>query len=187
MTLVPFTECCLKLGVDPKTLRFWLKAAHLSCCLHPADARLKCLTPDQLTQLAQLHNRPLPASTGATAALPSASPAPSDESFSAPVACGEVADLRQQLILLQALVSTLQTQVTELALALLRSSSSLLCSPLPLVSSPPAHAILAPTPRSVPAVRSAKAQAVRQASPAASQPPARHFKRASAGCRQHER
>jgi hypothetical protein len=45
MTLVPFADWCLWLGIDPKTFRLWLKAANLSCCLHPTDARLKCLTP----------------------------------------------------------------------------------------------------------------------------------------------
>ena len=29
MTLVPFADCCLWLGVDPKTLRLWLKQANL--------------------------------------------------------------------------------------------------------------------------------------------------------------
>ena len=60
MTLLPFADCCLWLGVDPKTLRLWLKAANLSCCLHPTDARLKCLTPSQLQHLADLHGRCLP-------------------------------------------------------------------------------------------------------------------------------
>jgi hypothetical protein len=62
MTLVPLTQCCLALGVDPKTLRLWLQAAQFSSCLHPADARLKCLTLPQLQQLAELHGRPLPCS-----------------------------------------------------------------------------------------------------------------------------
>lgn len=65
MALVPLSECCLLLGVDPKTLRLWLKTAHLSSCPHPADARLKCLTYDQLTQLAALHERRLPDSARA--------------------------------------------------------------------------------------------------------------------------
>jgi len=60
MTLLPLTDCCLLLGVDPKTLRLWLKAAHLCWTVHPSDARLKCLTQPQLAQLAQLHGRSLP-------------------------------------------------------------------------------------------------------------------------------
>ena len=38
MTLLPLTDCCLFLGVDPKTLRHWLQSAHLSWTLHPGDA-----------------------------------------------------------------------------------------------------------------------------------------------------
>src|SRR5260370_16842734 len=74
MTLVPFTECCLQLGIDPKTLRLWLKTAQLSWCLHPTDARLKCLTHDQLQQVAALHDRRLP--TTPPTVWPSAAPEP---------------------------------------------------------------------------------------------------------------
>lgn len=131
MTLVPLTECCLHLGIDPKTLRFWLKAAHLSCCLHPADARLKCLTHDQLIQLAHLHDRRLLLQASPAQALPPASPVPAIASSDGPSAdpspalvSREAVELRHQLTLLAAQVATLQAQVTELALALLRSSSS---------------------------------------------------------------
>jgi hypothetical protein len=123
MTLVPLTECCLYLGVDPKTLRLWLQAAQISCCLHPTDARLKCLTASQLQQLAELHGRHLPKAlpqttpdsmSGVQTAV-STLPEPSPISSSA-----LEADLRQQVSLLQQQVLTLHTQVTELALALLR-------------------------------------------------------------------
>lgn len=40
------------LGIDPKTLRNWLRHAHLHFVAHPTDARLKCLTPEQVQQLA---------------------------------------------------------------------------------------------------------------------------------------
>jgi hypothetical protein len=138
MILVPLTECCLQLGIDPKTLRLWLKTAHLSCCQHPTDARLKCLTHDQLTQLAALHDRHVPAL--AESGMPPAPIPPSLPTTSPPAALpsSEVADLRHQLALLQAQVLTLQTQVTELALALLRSTtaSSPVISP-PLCTPPP--------------------------------------------------
>lgn len=121
MTLVPLNECCLRLGVDPKTLRLWLKAAQLSCCLHPIDARLKCLTLAQLQQLAELHGRPLPSSLLGTApqtvAMSASAPA-ADLGPSLP----DTDDLHQQLNRLCQQVTTLQTQVTELALALLRQS-----------------------------------------------------------------
>lgn len=124
MTLLPLTDCCLLLGVDPKTLRLWLKAAHLSWTVHPGDARLKCLTQPQLQHLADLHGRflpcplPLPASPApgtATTAQPVTRTCPSTFPESSPEA-----DLRRLLTLLQTQVATLQEQVTHLALALLR-------------------------------------------------------------------
>ncbi len=158
MTLLPFTDCCLLLGVDPKTLRLWLTSAHLSCTVHPSDARLKCLTPSQLHHLAKLHDRflpdPLPgeasergsspafASPLAQAASPQESPAASSVAAPPPDA-----DLRHQFTLLQAHVASLQEHVTQLALALvreqqwhweLRVASPAPSLPSPLVTSPPA-------------------------------------------------
>jgi hypothetical protein len=127
MTLLPFADCCLWLGVDPKTLRLWLKAANLSCCLHPTDARLKCLTPSQLHCLAELHGRCLPhplPGTGAESASYSSVPSSSSQAVSAarPEALmpSSDAELRHQFTLLQAQVCALSAQVTELALTLLR-------------------------------------------------------------------
>jgi hypothetical protein len=59
MTAIPQMECCTMLGIDPKTLRNWLRHAHLQFVAHPTDARLKCLTPEQVQQLATLHARPI--------------------------------------------------------------------------------------------------------------------------------
>jgi hypothetical protein len=120
MTLVPLTTCCLALGVDPKTLRLWLAAAQLSCCPHPSDARLKCLTASQLQQLAQLHARPLLSAEAAR----TGPPAPADLFESSPEASAASAGpdetaLSLQLASLQQQVITLQAQVTELALSLL--------------------------------------------------------------------
>ena len=117
MTLVPFADCCLWLRVDPKTLRLWLKAANLSCCVHPTDARLKCLTPPQLQHLADVHGRCLPhplPGTGEDAASCSSAPAPQA------LVLAPDADLGQQVMRLQAQVTALSQQVAELALALLR-------------------------------------------------------------------
>ena len=180
MTLVPFTQCCLQLGVDPKTLRFWLKTAHLSCCLHPADARLKCLTHDQLQQVARLHDRCLPAASGS---LCSVSPAQSanaptttaDSSLS--LASTQVSELRHQLTLLQAQVTTLQGQVTELALALLRGSFSQFCAsaspPPPLASHAPAPSTPTQTPRALSLASPPHPPAPRACEPAPEQPRAR--------------
>jgi hypothetical protein len=148
MTLVPLNECCLRLGIDPKTLRLWLKAAQLSCCLHPTDARLKCLTLAQLQQLAELHRRPLPKSQPYTApqsvAVPASAPAALEASTPP-----DADELHLQLSLLRQQVSTLQTQVTELALALLRqsfasqpptSAGPALAPPVPACTPTPARA-----------------------------------------------
>lgn len=127
MTLLPLTDCCLLLGVDPKTLRLWLKAAHLSCCLHPSDARLKCLTPSQLQHLAELHGHCLPHPLPGAASEPASCSCVAPPTSQAASALGPEAltpppdaDLRYQFTLLQTQVATLQQQVTELALALLR-------------------------------------------------------------------
>jgi hypothetical protein len=125
MTLLSFTNCCLLLGVDPKTLRLWLTSAHLSCTIHPTDARLKCLTPSQLHHLAELHGRflpdPLPGeacglgSSPTFASPPAQASSPQDHPPGAPA---PEADLRHQITLLQAQVASLQEHVTQLALAL---------------------------------------------------------------------
>lgn len=133
MTLLPLNDCCLLLGVDPKTLRLWLKAAQLSWTLHPGDARLKCLTPPQLQQLAELHGRSVPAALPSApaalaapltgAAVPPQPPAPTPA-----CACAD-AEVRHHLSLLQTQVVSLQEQVTQLALALLRTQQWPPCPP----------------------------------------------------------
>ena len=59
MTLLPLRQGCALLGIDPKTLRHWVQQANLSVHPHPSDARIKCVTSQQLEQLAALHHRPL--------------------------------------------------------------------------------------------------------------------------------
>ena len=144
MTLLPFLDCCSLLGVDPKTFRLWLKAAHLCCTVHPTDARLKCLTRTQLQHLADLHGRSLPASPPVEEGAPASSahttfaPAsPYGSSTEMPV---PDADLRHQLCLMQARLATLEAHVTELALALVRERSS----PTHPSAAPPLTPALAP-------------------------------------------
>ena len=48
------------LGIHPKTLRHWLKAAEFPLAAHPPDARLKCVAEEPLLVLARQHGRPLP-------------------------------------------------------------------------------------------------------------------------------
>ncbi len=191
MTLLPFTDCCLLLGVDPKTLRLWLTSSHLSCTRSPTDARLKCLTPSQLHHLAELHDRflpdPLPGeasergSSPAFASLPPQTASPQESpAVSSVAAPPPEADLRHQFTLLQAQVASLQEHVTQLALALvheqqwhwqLRVASPAQSLPSPLATSTPApKAHIAPTPGRSPA----------PAKPAASAKPDRPRSRALA-------
>ncbi|HEY4384789.1 MAG TPA: hypothetical protein VGN34_09980 [Ktedonobacteraceae bacterium] len=60
MNIMSFADCCRLLAIDPKTLRRWLHLAHLSVQTHPSDTRLKCVTSEQLRQLAAMHRRTLP-------------------------------------------------------------------------------------------------------------------------------
>src|SRR6266498_3847880 len=70
MTLIAQMECCTMLGIGPKTLRNWLRHAHMQFCTHPTDARLKCLTREQVQQLATLHARALQVAPDPSPALP---------------------------------------------------------------------------------------------------------------------
>lgn len=135
MTAIPQMECCTMLGIDPKTLRNWLRHAHLQFVAHPTDARLKCLTPEQVQQLATLHARPIAPLAAAEAALrQEATPLASTLSPSsqpnetrladAPAACSEEARLRTAVRGLETKVIALQEQVAQLTLELLRERVS---------------------------------------------------------------
>jgi hypothetical protein len=136
MTAIPQMECCTMLGIDPKTLRNWLRHAHLQFVAHPTDARLKCLTPEQVQQLATLHARPIAPLAAASAALrqeasplastlsPASSSQPNATRLAdAPAACSEEARLRTAVCGLETKVMALQEQVAQLTLELLRERS----------------------------------------------------------------
>ena len=119
MTPIAQMDCCTMLGIGPKTLRHWLRHATMQFSIHPTDARLKCLTQAQVQQLAALHDRPLSSVLTAqpveeTAALPPSA------SHSWPCSGLPEADLGQSLVRLQVQVTTMQEQLTQLALQLLR-------------------------------------------------------------------
>ena len=119
MTTITQTDCCTILGIDPKTLRNWLRHANMPFTAHPTDARLKCLTEAQVQQLATLHDRPL------SLPLPAHSSQENEAllrptTYPWPNACLPEADLGQSLVHLQAHVITMQEQLTQLALELLR-------------------------------------------------------------------
>ena len=126
MTHLPQLDCCTLLGIDPKTLRQWVRQAHLQFVAHPTDARLKCLTQQQVQQLEAQHGRPLPWPATTHAELPdsfppsasTASPLPCIDSGSLGVT--ETAALAQQLACLEQSVTTIQEQVSALVLEVAR-------------------------------------------------------------------
>lgn len=116
MTSLSFIECCHLLAIDPKTLRQWLTQAQMSLHAHPTDARVKCLTSEQVNALASLHGRVLPLPV----AVLDASTRPDEaESRVLPTTFPD-ADLRRRLVQMEAQVATLQAQLTDLALQLLQ-------------------------------------------------------------------
>ncbi len=136
MTPLAQMDCCTMLGIDPKTLRNWLRHANMQFSIHLTDARLKCLTWEQVQQLATLHARPLQMSPPASPALRDEVP-PLDASpgqtaatqanevspVSATSSVSEEAVLRKAVCGLEAKVLTLQEQLTQLTLELLRERS----------------------------------------------------------------
>lgn len=129
MTLVPLTDCWQMLGIDAKTLRKWLQHAHLPLATHPTDARLKCLTMEQVQQLAALHARPLVPQVSAPPApfqaLGQAHASPESEAalLQVPTPASDQTDLIGKLSCLETQVTTLQAQVSQLALEVLQERS----------------------------------------------------------------
>jgi hypothetical protein len=118
MTIMSLADSCRLLAIDAKTLRRWLRLAHISVQAHPLDARLKCVTSEQVQQLAVTHRRTLPESSEQPfPAAPSTPSIPSDVSaasvWSCMVSevCGPITELTQQLGSLQAQVAMLQHQL----------------------------------------------------------------------------
>ncbi len=118
MTTIAQTDCCTMLGIDPKTLRNWLRHANMQFVTHPSDARLKCLTQEQVQQLAALHDRPLSSPLTAQPGQESEALPPSP-THSLPNSGVPEADLGQSLVRLQAQVATMQEHLTQLVLELL--------------------------------------------------------------------
>jgi transposase-like protein len=108
MTLIALTDCCRRLSIDPKTLHRWLAQAQFSAEAHPADARSKGLTRDQLLLLATAHRRTL-------APLPEERPAPVPTGPpQEPPLPRELLDLLQTLTALPAQIAALQQQLAGL-------------------------------------------------------------------------
>jgi uncharacterized coiled-coil protein SlyX len=112
MSLLSLADSCRLLAIDAKTLCRWLCLAHISVQAHPVDARLKCVTREQLQHLAAMHRRTLPTSSEQP------SPVVPSEVRDAPIWSSVVSEesspimqLTQQLGSLQAQVATLQQQL----------------------------------------------------------------------------
>jgi hypothetical protein len=133
MITVPITESCSMLAVDSKTLRQWLKHSNLLLHPHPTDARMKCLTIEQVQQLAALHGRSIkrdaapplePVSAPASLVQPQKTAEEQPERLVAPAQLGnsfavpDASDLAKLLSSLETTVISLQQQVAELALEL---------------------------------------------------------------------
>jgi hypothetical protein len=118
MTIMSLAECCRLLAIDAKTLRRWLRLAHISVQAYPLDARLKCVTSEQVQQVAATHRRILPESSEQPfPVVPSVPSTPSDvrdtSVWSSVVSevSGPIEELTQQLGSLQAQVVTLHHQL----------------------------------------------------------------------------
>ena len=132
MAIFSVTDCCSMLGVDIKTLRSWLKRSQMQFVAHPVDARRKCLSEEQVRQLATLHHRPVPFPDranpapvpelvhGDRSALPSPDGLLTQAPQSAPPASLREGDLIQKLAALEAKVTTMHEQLTQLALQFLQ-------------------------------------------------------------------
>jgi hypothetical protein len=107
MTTFPLIDCSEMLAIDAKTLRHWLRQANIPLHPHPTDARVKCLTMEQMQHLAALHGRAL-VPTGTDSALRETS------------AIQPETDLLTKLSHLETQVSTMQQHLAQLALELLQ-------------------------------------------------------------------
>ena len=136
MTPIAQMDCCTMLGIGPKTLRHWLRHAGMQFIAHPTDARLKCLTQEQVQHLATLHARPLQMAPDPSRALreevtrlassPEHTAAVQENEVplvSATSSLPEEAELRKAVCGLEAKVLTLQEQLTQLTIELLRERS----------------------------------------------------------------
>lgn len=129
MTYFSQLDCCTLLGIDPKTLRQWMRQARVQFAPHPTDARLKCLTQQQVQLLAAQHGRPLPWPT--PAGLPASLSAADSSGALLPTAgsgsatATEVAALAQHLAQLQRCLLTCQEQMTALVLEVARDRQRL--------------------------------------------------------------
>lgn len=122
MSLLPLADCARLLGIHPKTLRQWLQQDALPLSAHPRDARIKCLTSQQVEQLAAAHSRSLPSESECqTKQKGTLTEIPFSQELrdSSPISQEEM-PLSQRLSLLETRIAQLSEQVAHLTLALLQ-------------------------------------------------------------------
>ena len=121
MATFPVATGARLLGIHPKTLHHWLKAANVPLAAHPTDARLKCVAEEHLLTLASLHGRPLPDLSSAHA-LEQDTVSGGAAEFAHGVPSASLADLLHQLSQMQAHVATLQHHLVRLTLDCFKSA-----------------------------------------------------------------
>ncbi|HEX6481632.1 MAG TPA: hypothetical protein VF043_22550 [Ktedonobacteraceae bacterium] len=128
MTLVPVADGARLLGVHPKTLHHWLQQANVPFTTHPRDARMKCVTEEQIQHVATLHSRPLHSSATAGPVMPKAATLHTlqqetglqQTAQAQPTVFSQEPELIQRLLSLETRVVTLQEQLAQLALTVLQ-------------------------------------------------------------------
>ncbi len=141
MTSLSIIDCCRLLTIDSKTLRQWLTQAQMSLHAHPTDARVKCLTGEQVQVLAHLHGRAFQLLSPSGLTPEGASPKPDEAESQVPLSAQASVDLRERLVQMETRLATLQAQVTDLALQLLLEREQRLQAPLTLTDK---HALALP-------------------------------------------
>lgn len=119
MATFPVATGARLLGIHPKTLHHWLKAANVPLAAHPTDARIRCLAEGDLLEVAKLHGRPLP-DLSSVAALEQDTVSGGAAEFAHSVPSASLADVLHQLSQVQAHVATLQHHLVRLTLELLQ-------------------------------------------------------------------
>ena len=128
MALLPVADGARLLGVHPKPLHHWLQQANVPFITHPTDARIKCVTEEQIQHVAASHSRPLHAPATISPVKPKAqalhTPEPEtghqQTAQGLPTFFSQETELIQRLLSLETRVVTLQEQVAQLALTLLQ-------------------------------------------------------------------
>jgi hypothetical protein len=129
MATFPLATGARLLGIHPKTLHPWLKAANVPLAPHPTDARSRCVAQEHLLEVAKRHSRPLPELSSApwlegqamsglgeeqAQLLPTVVSEPAHHAALLAAPAAPLADLLQQLSQVQAHVAPLQHQLVGL-------------------------------------------------------------------------